>query len=72
MDKFKALQQSNGNYDAPVRLSKEAKKVLCSWITKIMSSLQHIHVPDPDITIYTDRSTLEWGVKDGNNPSGGR
>ena len=51
MDKVKALQQSNGNYDALVRLSNEAKKELCWWITNIMSSLQHIHVPDPDITI---------------------
>ena len=37
-----------------------------------MSSLQHIHKPDPDITIYTDSSTLGWGVTDGKNPSGGR
>ena len=37
-----------------------------------MSSLQYIHVPDPDITIYTDSSTSGWGVTDGNNPSGGR
>ena len=72
MDKAKALQQSNGNYDASVRLSNEAKKELCRWITNIMSSFQHIHVPDPDITIYTDSSTLRWGVTDGYNPSGGR
>ena len=37
-----------------------------------MSSLQHIHVSDPDITIYTDSSTLGRGVTDGNNLSGGR
>ena len=37
-----------------------------------MSSFQHIYVPDPDITIYTDSSTLGWGVTDGYNPSGGR
>ena len=37
-----------------------------------MSSLQHIHVPDPDITIYTDSSTLGCGATDGKNPSGGR
>ena len=38
-----------------------------------MSSLQHIHVSDPDITIYTDSSTLGWGVTDGNyvNNKGG-
>ena len=70
--KAKALQESNGNYDASVRLSNEANKELCWWITNIMSSLQHIHVPDPDITIYTDSSTLGWGVTDGNNPSVGR
>ena len=29
-------------------------------------------MPDPDITIYPDSSTLGWGVADGNNPSGGR
>ena len=33
-----------------------------------MSSLQHIDVPDPDITFYTDSSTLGWVVTDGNNP----
>ena len=72
MDKAKALRLSNGNYDASVRLSNEAKKELSWWITNIMSSLQHIHVPDPDITIYTDSSTLGWGVTDGKNPSRGR
>ena len=69
MDKAKALQLSNGNYDPSVRLSKEAKKERSWWITNIMSSFQHIYVPDPDITIYTDSSTLGWGVTD---PSGGR
>ena len=29
-------------------------------------------MPNPDITIYTDSSTLGWGVTDGKNPSGGR
>ena len=72
MDEAKALQQSNRNYDASVRLSNEAKKELCWWITNIMSSFQHIHVPDPDITIYTASSILKWGVTDGYNPSGGR
>ena len=28
-------------------------------------------MPYLDITIYTDSSTLGWGVTDGNNPSGG-
>ena len=71
-DKVKALQQSNGNYDALVRLSSEAKKELCWWITTIMSSFQHIYMPDPDITIYTDSNTLGWDVTDGYNPSGSR
>ena len=37
-----------------------------------MSSPQHIHVPDPGITIYTDSRTLGWSVTDKNNPPGGR
>ena len=37
-----------------------------------MSSFQHVHVPDPDINIYTDSCTLGWGVTDGKNPSGDR
>ena len=57
-DKAEALQQSIGNYNALVRLSSETKKELCWWITNIMSSFQRIHVPDPDITIYTDSTTL--------------
>ena len=58
MDKTKALQQPNGNYDASVRLSNEAKKELCWWITNIISRVQHIHVSDPGITIYTDTKTV--------------
>ena len=37
-----------------------------------MCYVQHIHVSDPDITIYTNSSTLGWSVTDGNNPSGVR
>ena len=37
-----------------------------------MSSLQHIYMPGPDITIYTDSNTLERDITDGNNPSVGR
>ena len=33
-----------------------------------VSSPQHIHVPEPDITIYNDSRTLGWAVTDGNNP----
>ena len=65
-DKAKALQQSNGNYDASVRLSNEAKKELCWWITNVMSSFQHIHVPDPDIIIYAD-SGERWKVEEINH-----
>ena len=71
MSKAKALRLCNRNYDALVRLSSEAKKKLSCWIINNMSSLQHIHMPDPDVTIYTDSSTLGWGVTDGKNPSGG-
>ena len=51
MDNAKALKQFNGNYEALVRLSNEAKKELCWWVTNTMPSLQYIHVPDPGITI---------------------
>ena len=30
-----------------------------------MSSLQHIYVPEPDITFYTDSIPLGWGVTEG-------
>ena len=72
MDKAKALRLSNKNYDASVSLSNEERKELSWWITNVISSLQHIDVPDPDITIYTDSGTLGWDVTDGKNPSGGR
>ena len=67
MDKTKSLQQSSGNFDASIRLPNEAKKELCWCITNITYSLQHNHVSDPDIIIYTDSSLLGWGVTDGNN-----
>ena len=53
MDKAQALQQFSGNYDASVRLSHEAKKELCWWITNIISSFQDIQLRDSDITLYT-------------------
>ena len=59
-------------YDVSVKLSNEANKKLCWWITNIMSNRQDIHMPDPDIIIYTDKSILRWGVTNGKNPSGGR
>ena len=34
-----------------------------------MPSLQYIHVPKPDITIYTDSIKLEWSVTDRINRS---
>ena len=71
MDKTKTLRLPDGDYDAAVRLSNLTND-LSWWITNIMSSLQHVHVPDPGITIYTDSGTLGWGVTDGKNPSGGR
>ena len=57
-EKVNTLQQSNRNYHASVRLSNETKKELWWWIKSIKSSFQHIHVPVPDITVYTDSSTL--------------
>ena len=61
-DKAKPLQQFNGNYDASVRLSNEAKKELCWWITNIISSFQHLHVPDPDITILIIKKQSSGGI----------
>ena len=34
-----------------------------------MSSLQYIHLPKPDITVYTDSIKLGWGVTDRINRS---
>ena len=42
MDNAQALKQVNGNHEALVRLSNEAKKELCRWITNTVSSLQYI------------------------------
>ena len=66
MDKAKVLKQSKGNYDPSVRLSNEAKKELCWWITNKMYSLQHIHALDAGTSIYTNSRTVGWAVTKGN------
>ena len=57
------------DYPVKLRNEKRMRKEISWWITNIMSSLQYIHVPKPDITIYTDSIKLGWGVADRINRS---
>ena len=57
------------DYPMKLRNEKRMRKEISWWITNIMPSLQYIHVPKPDITIYTDSIKLEWSVTDRINRS---
>ncbi|XP_013393685.1 uncharacterized protein LOC106161315 isoform X3 [Lingula anatina] len=70
--KIKALQESKGNYDAPMIISNSMRSDLIWWIVNLKSQHRVIARPNPSETLHTDASTLGWGASYKNNNIGGR
>ena len=54
--KIKALRISNGNFDAPVKLSDHAQKDLHWWIAILPRVSKPINMPQVDLVIFSDAS----------------
>ena len=60
-NKVLAQQACKGNFDASLRLFKDAKEDLSWWIANVDFSFKKVLPPNPDITLTTDASTKDLG-----------
>ena len=70
-NKILALQESRGNYDAPMYLSNESRSEIAWWVNNVDSSFKPIFQGDPDLTLTTDACTSGWGAVYGAHKTGG-
>ena len=62
-EKSEALRQNAGNFDAFMSLTPFSREKLQWWVDCIITAVNKIDIPDPQITIRTDASTQGWGVR---------
>ena len=60
-EKSHAIKDNNGNYEAFMSLSPDAKTELQWWIENIENSFNVISHDPPSLTISTDASKIGWG-----------
>lgn len=60
--KYKALKESKGNYNAVMNLSKNILHDLSWFINIIPNSFNHVHINNYSLEIFTDASSMGWGV----------
>ena len=71
--KSEALKRNQGNFEAPVKLTKEAEKEIDWWIDNVQNAYYPIEKTKPEIEIKTDASTSGgWGAVCGSVETGGR
>jgi len=70
-NKILALQDSRGNYDGPMILSKESMSELIWWVKNIDSAFKNIILSNPDLTLTTDASNMGWGAVYEHKKTGG-
>ena len=60
-EKSHAIKDNNGNYEAFMSLSPDAKAELQWWIKNIENSFNVIDYDPPSLAISTDASKIGWG-----------
>ena len=60
--KIAALKRSAGDFDSSIYLNIECIEEIKWWSTNIMSATADINLPPINRTIYTDASSLGWGI----------
>ena len=70
-EKTEALKLNNGNYEAKMKLSDQAKDDLQWWIDNVTRSHGNIVETTPDFTIFSDASLSGWGGAWGELTTGG-
>jgi hypothetical protein len=61
MDKTEALKLNKGNFDKHMKLSKTACDELHWWINSANSLFKPVVLSQPEVTLFTDASSLGWG-----------
>ena len=61
-DKIRALVVNNGDYDAVMHLSSEAKEDLSWWCNNVMKVHRKIQHPTPAHSFQVDASDSGWGI----------
>ena len=59
--KARALSRNNYSYEGTINISPLIKTELRWWLENIELFSRPVHVPNPDITIFTDASLQGWG-----------
>ena len=74
IDKITALNVHAYNFDAKMKLSKEARQDLNWWLQNVDTLSSPIHSSSPDIVLKTDASLEGWGcfLDNENTSTGGR
>jgi hypothetical protein len=72
MDKIRALQENNGNFEAHLTLSAKAVLDLKWWIQNIPVATKSIIRATPSYVIMSDASKLGWGAVIQTEKTGGR
>ena len=67
----KALAIHRGNYQAPLRLNRNLRKLISWWFNNITTQFRNIVIPDPDLHIFSDASLTGWGGKCDDITTGG-
>ena len=60
--KILALKRNAGNFDSMLSLNKECLEEIKWWSVNIMSATTDINIPPIDKTIFTDASSIGWGI----------
>ena len=72
IERNRLLSEHYGDYEATVSITKEARNKLQWWADHIHSLTKPIHLPDPDVEIFTDASMIGWGARCGDTATGGQ
>ncbi len=68
IEKDVCLKAAQGDFDAPITLSALARQHIQWWHANLHTAVRPITRPDPQLTFFSDSSSLGWGGVDGNNP----
>ena len=69
--KISALKMSRGNYDAPIRLTREAISDIDWWVENVKNQTTNLLRAHPTVYLETDSSKQMWGAVRGPTKTGG-
>ena len=70
--KISALSTHKGNFDISICINAACIDEICWWKDNIMGTFKYINPPPITLVIFTDASTLGWGIHCNGVSNGGR